>query len=162
MFKKLLILSLFFVFSANIFAKDGSSGCGPGWYVSQKNSLLSSSIRGTTNSILVPTVTFGMTFGTSGCAKHSIVKADKERIKFATDNYFEIASQATRGDGDFLVAYGELYGCNTKSLKHFSKTMKGNFGELFPSTEIAPSKLVNKTYHMILADKTLIHNCLQG
>ena len=43
------------------------------------NSLLSSSLRATTNAILL-NGTFGMTFGTSNCSKHSIVKKEFQKI----------------------------------------------------------------------------------
>lgn len=36
-----------------------------------------------------------MTFGTSNCTKHSIVKKQKENLKFATENYYAIAADST-------------------------------------------------------------------
>ena len=57
--KKIILIVLVAMFSTQLLAADGSSGCGPGWYVTKKNSLLSSAIRATTNAILIPTVTLG-------------------------------------------------------------------------------------------------------
>jgi len=159
---KNLILSLLVLsVSVSAFAMDGSSGCGPGWYVAKDNSLLSSSIRATTNAILIPSVTLGMTFGTSNCSKHSIVKLEKERIKFATENYFEIATDSAKGQGEFLAAYGELMGCSVESIELFSKSMQGQFKTIFSKDNIEPEGLVKETYKVILQNSKLTQACFQ-
>ncbi len=136
---KIIITLILVAFSFTTFAKDGSSGCGPGWYVAKKNSLLSSSLRGTTNGILAPTVTFGMTFGTSNCTKHSIVKSNIEDLKFATENYYEIAADMSKGEGQFLSAYSTLIGCSENSIL-FKNELKKNFGKLFPDKKDEPKR----------------------
>lgn len=160
--KKLLLSILMSVISLSTYAADGSSGCGPGWYVVKDNSLLSSALRATTNGILLPTSTLGMTFGTSNCSKHSIVKLEKERLKFATENYFEIASESAKGNGEFLSAYGELMGCSTKSLGEFSKKMQSKMKTMFVKENINPENLVKRTYMMILQDNKLTQACFQA
>lgn len=158
---KNLVITLFIVFlGSTAFAKDGSSGCGPGWYVAKKNSLVSSSIRGTTNGFLGPTVTIGMTFGTSNCARHSIVRRDKEELKFATENYHELAADSAKGQGPFLQSYGEIMGCSAKSLQHFQDSMKENFKTLFFHKSSSPETLLEGTQQMILKDKKLAQGCL--
>lgn len=147
-------------FSFAGFAADGSSGCGPGWYVAKKNSLLSSSIRATTNGLLAPSVTFGMTFGTSNCTKHSIVKRENESLKFATENYFEIASQSAKGNGEFLSVYAETIGCSKDSTAEFSIVMKKNFKKLFPNLQQSPKALLNQTIQIIFENKKLRNSCL--
>lgn len=157
--KFILICLGLLTLSFKTFAADGSSGCGPGWYIAKDNSLLSSSIRATTNGILLPTVTIGMTFGTSNCARHSIVKNEMEDLKFATENYFEIASDSSKGEGQFVTAYAELMGCHGKSIKTFKNKMKTHFSNLFNKSSINPEGLVKETYIIILKDKELLHNC---
>ncbi len=156
---KFLISILVLGFTLGAFAGDSSSGCGPGWYIAKKNSLLSSSIRGTTNGILAPTVTLGMTFGTSKCSKHSIVKNEVEDLKFATDNYFEIAADTAKGEGEFLTAYSELMGCHGVHSKRFKNKMKSNFKKLFNFNEVKPEELVKETYKTILTDQELFKAC---
>ena len=46
--KKVLIALFFLNFSLVSFAKDGSSGCGPGWYIAKDKSILSFALRATT------------------------------------------------------------------------------------------------------------------
>lgn len=102
-----------------------------------------------------------MTFGISNCTKHSIVKLEKERVKFATENYFEIASNVASGEGDFLAAYGELMGCHGNMLDRFSNRMKKNFQKVFPSTDINPENVVKQTYIIMLQDEELTKACFQ-
>lgn len=159
---KIVLTIILLSISLTIFAKDGSSGCGPGWYVLKENSILSSSLRATTNGILVPTVTIGMTFGTSNCAKHKIVKSEKEGLHFATENYFEIAFDSAKGDGDFLMAYGEVLGCGNDSLPVFKQEMKNNVTKIFSPESISPEKVLKETYKVILNNKELTASCFAG
>ncbi len=156
---KFILAILISLFSLNLLAADGSSGCGPGWFIAKKNSLLSSSLRSTTNGLLAPTVTFGMTFGTSNCAKHSIVKNEVEDLKFATENYFEIAADTSKGDGQFLTAYSALMGCHGASSTRFKQKMQKSFKTLFNGTAINPEELVKETYKVILKDQELFQSC---
>lgn len=157
--RKLTILFSLTIFSTISIAADGSSGCGPGWYVAKKNSLLSSMIRATTNGLLAPTVTIGMTFGTSNCSKHSIVKREKESLKFATENYYEIATQASKGEGEFLSVFAETIGCSQNSLPQFGQEMKRNFSKIFFKNDQNPNILLEKTLHLIFENSSLRNAC---
>ena len=90
-------------------AEDTSSGCGLGWQVSQRQSLLSSAIRSTTDAFLPNT--FSMTSGTSGCAKHEIVKNDEKAVEFAVNNYNSIVVEMAEGHGEFLDGFAQALGC---------------------------------------------------
>lgn len=144
------------------FAADGSSGCGPGWYVLKDNSILSSALRATTNGILIPTVTLGMTFGTSNCTKHSIVKNEVEHIKYATENLYEIAADSTRAQGPFLNTYAELMGCKGKHQKTFNQGMQRNFKKIFNDLNSKPQEVIKNTYIMILESSELRQSCFQA
>jgi hypothetical protein len=159
MTKYLLICFTLFI-TINSYAKDGSSGCRPGWYISSKNSLLSSLIRATTNGILAPTATTGMTFGTSNSSKHSIVKREEESLKFSTENYFEMAANSAKGNGKYLAVYAQLIGCDESSVPVFKKEMKINFNKLFLKDDINPQRLLNKTLKVIFENKELQQACL--
>ena len=80
----LTVIFLFSLVSVSAMAGDSSSGCGLGWQVFKDNSLVSSSSRAITNVTFLNTG--AMTFGTSGCAKHSIVKNEAKAIHYAQAN----------------------------------------------------------------------------
>lgn len=99
------------LFSSGAMAADGSSGCGPGWYLFKDNSLVSSALRATTNNFLFPVVTFGMTTGTSNCTKHQIVMKEKESLHFVTHNYPEVQVDIAKGEGEYLRSLATTIGC---------------------------------------------------
>lgn len=158
--KNIFVLGLLLI-SFQTLAKDGSSGCGPGWYVAKDNSLLSSALRATTNGFLLPTSTLGMTFGTSNCTKHKIVKREKESLKFITENYFEVAMDLSKGHGEYLTAYGELMGCGKSELNDFSIGMKKQFKKVYPDMAVNPERVVKQTYIYMLNSKQLRKACLE-
>lgn len=155
---KAFILGLLLTSFSSVFAADGSSGCGPGWYVAKENSLLSSSLRNTTNGFLFPLVTFGMTFGTSNCTKHSIVKTEEKSLYFVTQNYFEIKTDSAKGNGEFLSALGATIGCKSQDLKYFSEKMQSNYQMIFKD-QASNEEVLIETYRVILTDPTLVQSC---
>ena len=143
-------------------AKDSSSGCGPAWYILKKNSLVSSALRATTNNVLMPIVTIGMTIGTSNCSQHSIVKNEKRSIKFATDNYFEIAADAAKGNGEFLASFADTIGCSQSALPSFQAKMKKNFKKIYNQSKVDPREMLKQTYILIFSDQKLTQSCVLG
>lgn len=124
--KKLVLLAFFTLISSNLFAGDGSSGCGAGWYVFKDNSLISSALRATTNATFLSTI--GMTFGTSNCSKHSIVQKEREAIHFAEANYDTLMIEMGQGKGEFVAALGGLVGCEGAE---FGSAMQANYERVF-------------------------------
>lgn len=143
-------------------AADGSSGCGPGWYVFKDNSLLSSALRGTTNGMLGPTVTIGMTSGTSNCTKHQIVTKEKESLHFATMNFLEIKGEAAKGNGAYLSAFAETIGCPIQAQGRFNQRIQEGHSQIFPAAEVQPENSLVEIYKMILQDSQLTAQCSLG
>jgi hypothetical protein len=161
-FLRLLLISSLLSLSINLFAADGSSGCGPGWYVLKENSLVSSALRLTTNGILFPSWTLGMTFGTSNCTQHKLVKTEQESLKYASENYYELIYSVAQGgnsDDGFLNQYSDVIGCDRNSLPIFKKEMRKNFDHIFPDHNANPSTLLKETYKVILSNKKLVKSC---
>lgn len=157
--KKLAVILIGLFSASSVFAADGSSGCGPGWYLFKNNSLVSSALRTTTNSVLGPTVTLGMTFGTSNCSKHSIVKNEMKSLHFATMSYFELQSDIAKGNGEHLAAFANTLGCEGSALSHASKMLQKNYNNIYPSNSIDPEKTLLEVYKVILSDPSLIKQC---
>lgn len=148
------------MFTTSVYAADGSSGCGPGWYAFKDNSLVSSTLRSTTNGLLFPAVTIGMTMGTSNCSKHSIVMKEKESLHFVTNNHFELQSDVARGNGEYVSSYASTIGCQPAGQKHLQKMLKDNYNKIYPNSEIQPEKVLIETYRLIFTDKTLAEQCV--
>lgn len=141
------------------FGMDGSSGCGPGWFILKENSLVSSSLRATTNGILWPSSTIGMTAGTSNCTQHKIVVKEKESLHFATMNYYELKAEAARGEGNYLSAFSDTIGCPKASRADFSTKVRANYNNVFSDGERRPDQMLIEVYKVILQDPALVRAC---
>jgi hypothetical protein len=117
-------------------ATDGSSGCGPAWYVLKENSLLSSFGRVVTNGVLFPVVTLGMTFGTSNCSKHSIADNDQRSLEFAAQNLDILRQDIARGEGEHLSSYFATFGCRASAYDNLSAALRMRYSQgLYQSDE---------------------------
>ncbi len=146
-------------FSQASFAMDGSSGCGPGWYAFKDNSLVSSSLRNTTNNVLIPVVTIGMTIGTSNCTKHSIVETEKESLHFAAHNFFELKGDIAKGQGAYVNSFASTIGCTVKAQTRFATELKNNYKAIFSHSEQKPENALKEVYKVILSDDELSNEC---
>lgn len=158
--KLLFLFTLAFATNAGtVYAADGSSGCGPGWYIFKENSLLSSALRATTNGMLFPVVTIGMTFGTSNCTRHKLVLKEKESLYFATQNHFELKTDMAKGSGEYLNAFAATVGCPARALPRLSGKLRANFKRTYFPAEVNPEKTVIETFKVILSDPDLTRQC---
>jgi hypothetical protein len=156
--KNFFIVFLFFFligFSQYVLAADGSSGCGAGWYVLKKNSLVSSSLRATTNVSFLNTV--GMTFGTSNCSKHSIVQNDKKTIHFIEANQYQIVVDMARGDGEYIDALSSVMGCENVS-RSFKRVLKDSYSTI-SKKRMSAQALLTKIQGRLYTDDILRMGC---
>ena len=143
---KLKVLAVLCAFlslvSFSSYADDQSSGCGLGWAVTKRNSLLSSSTRQTTNAIASNTI--AMTLGTSGCAKHDIVMKNKEAQFFAEANYQKLQSEMAEGRGEYLAAFANVLGCKAGSEQDLGQAFQQNYSQIWTSDSLAPSTMLSR------------------
>lgn len=148
--KALSLLAIIFALSIQspvAKADDQSSGCGLGWMLFKKNSLVSSSLRATTNAFAFNTI--AMTSGTSGCAKHDIVMKEKEALYFAEANYQKIINEMAEGKGEHLQAFAKVLGCNASAAAMAGKTFQNKYEAIFTSDQVQPSQLLNNVANAI-------------
>ena len=136
-------------------ARDKSSGCGPGWKLTKRMSITSSSVRLSTNSFTTP---YGMTSGTSGCKRHSIVQKESKQIHFVEENLDQLELEMSIGKGQFVEQLASLVGCENKIIA-FTKTMQKNYNELFQETKTNPSHLLNSVKNKVMNSLELSKGC---
>ncbi len=157
---KKILIGLCFLFNGFLLASDGSSGCGPGWFILKKNSLVSSSLRSTTNGILMPTTTIGMTLGTSNCSKHSIVKNEIKSLHFVTQNYHELKSEIAKGEGEFIDTFASTVGCSEASGALLKSELRGNYKNIFKTSKSSAEEVLGNIYKTIFTKGDLTALCL--
>lgn len=142
--------------AANLWAADGSSGCGPAWYVFKDNSLVSSSLRTITNGFLAPTVTFGMTTGTSNCTKHSIVLIEQQKNHYVAVNNDQLQSDIAQGHGVYVDQFTALFGCGASETA--AAVLQRNYRTLYAQPE-GPQAVVNRAQLIISRSEELAGQC---
>ena len=152
---KMIIALMALVATSSVFAADSSSGCGMGYEVAPKQSLVSSSTRSLVNSTFSSTV--AMTLGTSGCAKHSIVKNDAKGIHFAEANMNVLALEMARGNGEFVAGFASVYGCSDASL--FGSMVQSKYETVLPSANTSGVELYNNVKAQIKNNAALAASC---
>lgn len=144
--------------SSAVFADDSSNGCGLGWQVTKRKSLVSSSVRGTTNNLFY-NQSLGMTSGTSGCDKHSIVKNERAVEHFVEANYNNLMIDMAKGEGEYVQALAYVMGCDANSVEHFSNVTQKNYGAIFTSDSVGPQQLIQNVKSHVSHDSKLAASC---
>lgn len=156
--RSVFALGLAVSFSSSALAADQSSGCGMGWQVANKNTLISSTTRAWVNATFSSTI--AMTMGTSGCAKHSIVKREMEAIHFAEANQGQLMIEMAQGRGEHLRGLVATLGCNAASFPAMASAMQANYANIFPAmTATSAPEMLNGVKAAISKDSTLSMQC---
>jgi hypothetical protein len=151
-----LIIGLFaLVAASSVFAADSSSGCGMGYEVAPNQSLVSSSTRSLVNGTFSNSI--AMTLGTSGCAKHSIVKNDAKGIHFAEANMNQLAVEMARGNGEFVASFAGVFGCQNSEA--FGSMVQNKYESVLPSSNTSGVELYNNVKAEIKNNATLTASC---
>jgi hypothetical protein len=153
-----VVAVLAFTFVSSAFADDGSSGCGLGWQVTKRKSLVSSSVRATTNGLFYNN-TLGMTSGTSGCEKHSLVKNERAVEHFVEANYNNLMVEMAKGEGEYVQALAYVMGCDENSVSQFSTMTRKNYGSIFTSDDVGPQQLIQNVKSHVSHDSALAASC---
>ena len=120
-------INVFVQFNAS--ADDGSSGCGLGWQVTKSMTTSGSATRALTNA--TSSNSFAMTSGTSGCAKHDIVKTEQMDIHYTQANYEFLVAEAAAGEGEYLSGWALALGCSDGYHVIFKSEAQKNFEKVF-------------------------------
>lgn len=127
--KKLLLLGMMLGASAQASSGGGSDGCGLGWQITSKKTMVATTTRATTNAVVPPT--FGMTTGTIGCDQHPIAMRDVPAVQFVATNYDALLLDMAQGEGEMLSAFARTLGCRNPAVfgemtrKEFSSLTEG-------------------------------------
>ena len=121
----LAIVAVVFTVPAAMAAESGA-GCGLGSQLFEgKDGLLFNVLAQTTNGISGNN-TFGMTSGTSGCDKDSVVLQEKEQEVFVSANMGNLSQDMALGSGQYLQSMAVLMGCSGAVFGDFALDARGN------------------------------------
>jgi hypothetical protein len=142
------------------YSDDQSNGCGLGWSVTEKHSLLATTVRSFVERLVSGSAqTFGMTSGTSNCERHSIVKADKRGLHYADANYEQLRVEMAQGSGEYLTSFAAVLGCSPEAYSDFSAMIQSQYPNVFNSETKNPKVLLNDVKIRIQKNQKLSKNC---
>ena len=109
---------------------DTSDGCGLGWQVTNKKTMVATTTRATTNNFVPPA--FGMTSGTLGCEQHSFAQIEQDALDYANVNQEVLKLEMAQGEGEFLRGLADVMGCDAATFAAFSSTLRANYTAIAP------------------------------
>ncbi len=168
MVKQTLLVSatVFFLFGTTGVAiaahPDNGPGCGLGklaWsaYPGQQ-SIGAQVLQSTTNGV-IPSQTFGISFGTSGCTNDGTIFASEKVNVFASVNFENISQEMAQGQGESLASLATLMEIPTEQHEIFFALAQEKYTTLIQAGETSPKAVVKAIYsamdnHPVLAQTT--------
>lgn len=134
-----------------------TDGCGLGWQVTQKKTIIGSITRGTTNSFVPPS--FGMTSGTLGCAQHPFAKKDQEAAVYAMTNYDSLNIEMAEGRGEFLTGFARTLGCDDSAMGEFGAMTQAQYKSITEGGKAAPVQMLQNVKQQIRQNAALSAQC---
>jgi hypothetical protein len=138
---------------------DNGPGCGLGklaWssYPGQQ-SIGAQVLQSTTNGI-VPSQTFGISSGTSGCTNDGTIFASEKVNVFAAVNFNNLAQEMAQGHGEHLTSLATLMGIPAEQHGVFFSMAQEKYTTLIQTGETSPKAVVKAIYsamgsHPVLA-----------
>lgn len=98
------------------------------------------------------------TSSTGGCSLFK--KAGNLRLEFIKHNFENVKIECAKGGGEFIQAYAQLSGCDSKTIPLTAKAFHNNFTFIFGElTEHNPELVYKKIDAVINTDKVLNLGC---
>jgi hypothetical protein len=159
----LALTAVFFIFGTTGMAlaahPDNGPGCGLGklaWgaYPGQQ-SIGAQVLQSTTNGI-IPSQTFGISSGTSGCTNDGTIFASEKVNVFAAVNFDNLAQEMAQGQGEHLTSLATLMGIPAEQHGVFFSMAQEKYTTLIQAGETSPKAVVKAIYgamgsHPVLA-----------
>ena len=141
--------------SGAVSGEPDTDGCGLGWQVTDKKTIIGSLTRGSTNSIVPPS--FGMTSGTLGCRKHEFSKRDEAGVTYAVSNYDSLRIQMAEGRGETLDAFARTMGCSNTAA--FGRMTQSGYSRIMTSDSQTAVQMFRNVKGEINRDPALAVDC---
>ncbi len=138
--KILLTAAAATLMSSTLFA--GNVGCGLGnQVIKNQDSVLMQVFAVTTNGTS-GNQTFGITSGTSGCAKPAKFVSNDQAVAFVEKNMDALAMDISNGQGESLDTLATLLKVQDKA--DFASKLQNNFSTIYSSADVSSAEVIEK------------------
>ena len=139
--KKILTLTLFTALTATTALANPNTGCGLGSKViTKQDSVLMQVFAATTNGTS-GNQTFGITSGTSGCAKPAKFVSNDKANEFVASNMDTLALDISNGQGEALSTLATLLNVSNKDT--FASILQANFDKIYTSENVSSANVID-------------------
>jgi len=139
--KKILTLSATVSLIATTAFANPNTGCGLGsQIIKNQDSVLMQIFAATTNGTS-GNQTFGITSGSSGCAKPAKFVSNERTNEFVAGNMELLALDISSGHGESLKTLATLL--KVDDVDAFSKKLQNNFNKIYTSQNISSAELID-------------------
>jgi hypothetical protein len=132
--------------SASFAGSYGDAGCGFGSMIFGNQAGFMQVFAATTNGTS-GSQTFGITTGTLNCGGGG---SSPTALQYIETNKVAISNDASRGEGEALVALSQMMGC--QDSKAFGSAMQKNFNNIFPSQSVEAKSVESSVKNVIKAN----------
>ncbi len=130
-------------------AAGGNVGCGLGTLIfPNPDSVLTEILAVTTNGTF-GNQTFGITSGTSNCAKPAKLVSNERLERFVASNMDTLAHDIASGSGETLAALGDLLQIPAGERATFATTLKANFTRIYPAPDVQAGAVIDAIIEVI-------------
>ena len=139
--KKILSALTILGLSCSLYANNTNTGCGLGSIViKNQNSSVLQALAATTNGTS-GNQTFGITSGTSNCAKPNNFVSNDKLNRFVSENMDELALDISSGKGETLSTVAKLM--NVENTPEFSAKLQANFSTIYSSENVTSATVID-------------------
>ena len=139
--KKLLFIATTTALMTTASFANANTGCGLGnQVITNQDSVLMQVFAATTNGTS-GNQTFGITSGTSGCAKPAKFVSNDRANEFVAGNMDALALDISNGQGEALTTLATLL--NISNPDTFASVLQSNFDKIYTSSKVSSADVID-------------------
>ena len=118
-----------------------NTGCGLGSMIIDNQNTVAKQVVAATLNTLSGNQTFGITTGTLGCDKPTLL-VSREVETFVADNMDNLATDIAAGEGETLDTLAVML--HVKDKNRFATALKANFDKIYASDDVNSAKVIDR------------------
>ena len=138
--KKIISLIAALGLTTAVYANE-NTGCGLGSLIIHNQNTVALQVLAATTNGTSGNQTFGITSGTSNCAKPNKYVSNDKLNKFVSENMDELAMDISAGKGETLETVAKLM--NVENNATFSAKLQANFSNIYTSENVTSATVID-------------------
>ena len=138
--KKIISLIAALGLTTAVYANE-NTGCGLGSLIIHNQNTVALQVLAATTNGTSGNQTFGITSGTSNCAKPNNFVSNDKLNRFVSENMDELAMDISSGKGETLSTVAKLM--NVENTSDFSAKLQANFSTIYSSENVTSATVID-------------------